>query len=142
MADVRFCCQAIDRPKPSPFEIAQLDWYDGVTEGLARCEACGATYTFDVVCSSKDGVRIYGFARIAETYYRAMTAVLEKSPPSPEKVTEWQRELAMTESQVPKAQSERDLFVIARDLEEEVLLARRMAFPELREVLERIGIAP
>lgn len=135
------CCQDIRKPTPSPFEIAQLDWYDGVTEGLARCKVCGTTYAFDVACTSSDGLRVYGFARIAEAHYRAVASALDR-PPQPDNMQEWRRDLASAEMQVPSGRADRDLFVVARDVEAEILFARKVSFGNLRDFLEHLETAP
>jgi hypothetical protein len=130
------CCQDVSAPTKSPFEIVQLGWNDGISDGLARCKLCGTTYAFDVVCAEGD-LRVYGFARIAEAHYRAVASALRRPPPPVEKLQEWLRVVAEVESIVPRAASNRDLFVLARHLEDEVLLARRVRFAAVRAFLER-----
>lgn len=131
------CCQDISAPTRSPFEIVQLGWHDGITDGLARCKLCGTTYAFDVMCSAGD-LRVYGFARIAEAHFRAVSSALRRPPPPVEKLQEWLRVVAEVESIVPRAASNRDLLVLARNLEDEVQLARRVSFAAVRAFLASV----
>jgi hypothetical protein len=130
------CCQHISAPTRSPFEIVPLGRNDGVTDGLARCKFCGTTYAFDVVCAEGD-LRVYGFARIAEAHFLAVASALRRPPPPVEKLQEWLRVVAQVETIVPRAASNRDLFVLASNLEGQVLLARRVDFADVRAFLER-----
>ena len=133
----RPCCQAIRGPTLSPFEIIQLGYYDGVTEGLARCRVCATTYAFDTTCGS-DVRRVYGLARISEAHYLAVAAALER-PPSLDGMQEWLRDVALLDASVPSHKGERDLFVIADNLEVEIILARKVLLAELVEFLKDPG---
>ncbi len=122
------CCLAIHSPTASPFEIVQIDYYDGTTEGLARCKVCGRAYAFDVLAQSDDGTRLYGFARIAPAHYEAVSAATEAVPGSLEEVPSWREKLALVEARTPRQQGERDLFVLAENIEEEVIASRKVDF--------------
>ena len=133
--DAAECCLGIRVPTPRPFEVVELDWYDGVTAGLARCRSCGQAYAFDVVASSPDGLRVYGFARIAPAYYETMAALGGKRVPPMNDVQEWRDALAPVESRSPSHQADRDLFVLARDLMDEVIASRRVSFSVLEGIV-------
>jgi hypothetical protein len=132
--DTTDCCQAVTAVAPSPFDIVQLAWYDGVTKGLAMCRTCGRTYTFDVVVSS-NRVRVYGFARIAEAQYRAVAAIAEGPAPSLDRLQEWREAIAVAAVRATTYQAERDLFVVASDIEEQILLATKVGFETLMAFL-------
>ena len=119
-----------------PVRDLQLGWYDDVTEGLARCKVCGKTYAFDVVATSPEGGRIYGFARIAEAQFLAVSSALDRAPPLPDQVQKWREAIAVATVRTATDQSDRDLLVLADDLEEEILLAQRIDFRTWREFLD------
>ena len=129
------CCQAIRSPTASPFEIVQLDYYDGTTEGLARCKVCGRTYAFDVIAQSPEGTRLFGFARISPAHYEAMAAATEGTPASLEDAQAWVEKLAVLEARVPRGQAERDLLVLAETIEDLVIASRKVDFSALRALL-------
>lgn len=130
------CCQSISRVTPTPFEIIQMGWYDGITEGLAKCRTCGSTYTFDVMVSS-DGVRAYGFARIGESEYEAVATIAETSVPTANALQEWREAIALAAVRSTTYRGERHLLVVADDLEHEVKLATLVRFSPFLEFLER-----
>ena len=129
------CCQAIRSRAASPFQIVQLGYYDGTTEGLARCKVCGRAYAFDVIVQSDEGARLYGFARITVAHYEAMAAATEGAPASLEDAQSWVEKLALLEARVPRQQAERDLLVLADRIEEEVIASRKVDFETLQALL-------
>jgi hypothetical protein len=136
MSDNAACCQEIRTRSASPFEVVQFDYYDGTTEGLARCNTCGRTYIFDVLTQSNDGTRLYGFATIASAHYEAVAAAMEVVPRLDE-LQPWRESLALVEARVPRQQGERDLFVLSDSIESEVTFSRRVGFEVLRELVDR-----
>src|SRR5690242_14601655 len=82
------CCRDLSRPwkGPSPFDRAiVLGWYDGPTEGLVRCGACGRNYQFELLQSVDEdrGIRLYSLAPIpADTLDRLVDVLLPYMTPS------------------------------------------------------------
>jgi hypothetical protein len=82
------CCRDSSRPSkgPSPFDrVIALGWYDGPTEGLVRCGACGRTYRFDLLDSVDEdlGIRLYSIAPVpADTMDRLVDVLSAFMTPS------------------------------------------------------------
>src|SRR5438477_13178361 len=62
------CCQRLTSftPCPTPFlQRIALDFYDGLSSGLVRCEQCGTGYAFDMLGWDDDHeVRVVRLARL------------------------------------------------------------------------------
>lgn len=72
MSENGVCCQTLRTRAGSPFEVAMLGWYDGVTSAMARCRACGRHYHVEMVAwDGEHEVRVYGFREVSQ---RAMNA--------------------------------------------------------------------
>jgi hypothetical protein len=82
------CCRDLSRLSkgPSPFDRAiVLGWYDGPTEGLVRCGACGRNHRFELLDSVDEdrGVRLYSLAPVpADTMDRLVEALAPFMTPS------------------------------------------------------------
>jgi hypothetical protein len=82
------CCRDLSRPSkgPSPFDrVIALGWYDGPTEGLVRCGACGQVYRFDLLDSVDEdrGIRLYSLASVpADTLDRLVDLLSPFMTPS------------------------------------------------------------
>ena len=131
------CCQAIIQPTASPFEVVQFDYYDGTTAGLARCKTCGTTYAFDTLGTTEDGRRAFGFARVASDYFEAVAREFETPASKMTDLLGWRERVALAEARFPTGQGERDLLVVSRNIEGEVLAARRIKAAEWVELVGR-----
>ena len=126
MTEAAACCQAIDMPTPSPFEVIQLDYADGIAAGLARCRVCRRCYRFDTLTTSPMCLRVYGFAQIAEAYFDGVAAASEPAPASLTELPTWLARLAVVESRLMAHQADRDLLVLATDPSAEILRSRKV----------------
>jgi hypothetical protein len=88
MGGESLCCQNLSRRSkgPSPFDRAiVLGWYDGPTEGLVRCGACGRNYWFEMLDSVDEdrGIRLYSLAPLpADTMDRLVEVLSPFMTPS------------------------------------------------------------
>jgi hypothetical protein len=57
-------CQSIFRPTPSPFEIIQLGWYDGITASLAMARRSRGALALLASGPRQPHGRPHGFARL------------------------------------------------------------------------------
>jgi hypothetical protein len=119
MTDSAPCCEQIRAATPAPFEVIELDYCDGVTEGLARCRTCGRTYHLALLCvDAGTSRRVYGFARLGtDDYARGVAAA----------------SAGVTDVHV---QSERNLIVISEDIEQGVLCSGVVEFASWLELLQ------
>lgn len=120
------CCQAIRQPTASPFDVVQLDYYDGTTAGLARCRSCSTAYTFDTLGTAEEGLRAFAFARVDSAHFAAVATAVDSPPGPTEDLAQWRERVALAEARFPTRQQERNLLVLARHLEEEVVSSRRV----------------
>jgi hypothetical protein len=88
MSGNALCCCDLRGPLkgPSPFDRAiVLGWYDGPTDGLVRCGACGRNYRFELLDSLDEdhGIRLYSLAPLpADTMDRLVDALSSFMTPS------------------------------------------------------------
>jgi hypothetical protein len=124
------CCRDLSRPSkgPSPFDrVIALGWYDGPTEGLIRCAACGQVYRFDLLDSVDEdrGIRLYSLAPVPADTMNRLVEVL-----SPFMTPSWPMWAPLW-----KFPSEADRIAVERTVDE---LMAKAAAPEF--VIETAGL--
>jgi hypothetical protein len=124
------CCRDMNRPSkgPSPFDrVIALGWYDGPTEGLIRCAACGQVYRFDLLDSVDEdrGIRLYSLAPVPADTMNRLVEVL-----SPFMTPSWPMWAPLW-----KFPSEADRIAVERTVDE---LMAKAAAPEF--VIETAGL--
>lgn len=127
------CCQQITERVPSPFEVKVINWYDGITEGVARCRTCGWAYHVEMLTWDQgQDIRIYGFRRILPEAFEKLVAVISVQ----EVGRNWDDSVSSTLGAALSSGGERTLVVVSEDLTAEVIRSKVMDFMAWRDVLK------
>jgi len=86
MKNSMVCCQNPESllNTESPFtKIIALDFYDGPTGGILRCETCHRVYQFDMLDWDYHQVRVFRLRSLPPDSWTQSLAALEQAEPSP-----------------------------------------------------------
>lgn len=123
------CCKRLTRDEPSPFELVQLGWWDGLTSGMARCRACSATYYFDMISwAFEHEVRIYGFREISRAGYDSVEELCAGPAPSADQRQQHDAALLRRVRDALATNYETSLYVASANLAERIVSARTISF--------------
>lgn len=138
MSDNACPCRGMHERTRSPFEIVQLGWYDGITSGLAKCRECGQTFYFDMLgWDEEQWLRIYAFAAIAAESYEHVSRVDREGPSTAAGALAGADAVMLAVRDAVAGAFGRTMFVLAQDLEKEVLASRPVDFAALKDFVLR-----
>ncbi len=130
------CCRRLGPNDPSPFEILQLGWYDGLTSGLARCRACAATYFFQLLeWDGEREARVYGFQEINSTGYESVANLMQRGPQSTEGHPGYDDSVSRAVSAALGSGFEWSLYIASANLSDKIIAARKLTFDEWMAIL-------
>jgi hypothetical protein len=132
------CCRTMVAGE-SPFDILELGYLDGLTGGMARCRACGATYDFQMVAwDQEQEVRVYGFRPIRAEHYDRMVALSAEIAgwrPGERDYRKGSDALTLRRRDALSSSYEVTLLVASTDLCKRITAVRRMEFATWKETL-------